>query len=759
MTNLNNNTKETNTNKEGMNTMNNTISNINGVNINMEGMESMKQEQIEKVIAGLRKIYEASETNASLSKYRKGLERVLNSENPKAKELVAMYKIIAKNIKEQGKGKAILTKHSQVQAKRSEILKNSYISFGMVDIFQEMKALNYNILYVNAPLSRITRTAKTEDYIVVPTTGKNTVIKTKEDRDPYTKDIFKIHFQNTAYIEMFKYEGIYIVLDGADSKMFIPSNKTKDNQKLWYDPKDASVLLTETELKNLEKVNPLTKQKEKLDVRHYKFLSFSPSDTRIGNGMMKDVTNGDDRVEFLNSQTGNAWTLEENKIKAMAAEGKDVTVPVLKTMPRFGQLHAGSVVVGKFNNWAMYTAKFKTTHGTTADGTGFVLDTAVARMFQSRLNGNVEIKPSAVRGMFIQARPLLFKGAFLVVSQKVMKRLYKKHVAKLDKDGQSLVNNYGVIKNDCPEFFVDANIVKADSEFDKFADCLEFEVLDIAKASNASLSKQLIEKAMVKDPVATSNWLNDFVATNIYNGFKERFVDKTSKVLTLGQIANPFATDIIESIAPSYAKNTGAIYRAMLDNQVKANMKALDKLKMLIEGKNTRLISEHTELFTEALSLIKYGEIFSPSANKYFNKAKRQAPKVRQQAEEALKAGDKETADSLNKLADKMEKDTNYIVAIKYPSMGIKEYYYAKVLTLTDIKERIDVTDLDEEDKNVLFSYFRSIEEGVTMLPAREEIMRQCAGLDFDYDGWTEIYNYDLVDILASDEYFIVDCE
>lgn len=720
----------------------------------LKGKDLERMEFIKKIAANMDNL------PANMHKYTTMVNRIAALEVVDTRELLAVCKCLSGGL--EASKEVMFTSKKQIHAIRKSLLKNESRSFLSIEFFNagvdEEEVLGYKVAYATAPLSPLNRGFEVEDEIIVPVSSKSCKVIRKDDYAPFIKGLAKIHFATPSFIELFKNEGIFVVINGIASRVFIPSNKKNVmGDRLWYDPNNVDDLKSVNELKNLTVYNKVLDIEEKLDVRHYDFLSFSPSDTRIGNGMMLDITNGDNRVEFLDSITGKAWTLETENIAAKVEKGADEKILVLKTMPRFGQKHAGSVNFGKFNNWAMFTTNFETTDGETADGTGFILDEAFARMVSKR--SGKKATPASVRGLFIQARPLLFKGAFLIISRKMMKKMYKKHVAIKDEDGKSLVTNYGVIENDCPEFFVDSNIVKAKSEFSKFADCLELELLDIAKASDSSLSKQLIEKALVNKPEETKAWLSSYMTKTIYNQYVDRFVNKTVKVPTLGQIANPFTTDIIESIAPTFAKENGAIYKTMLDNQIQASVKALDKMKFGIEGKNVRLISEHTELFSEAKSLIKYGEIYSPSANTFFRKNQKDAESVAEEAKKAIEAGEIELGQDLSKLAKNMAKKENYIVTIKYPSMGVKEYYYAKALTLQDIKERVLALNVSKEDKEAIFEYFKSLDKGVTMLPARKAIMRQCAGLDFDYDGWTEIYDYDFVDLLACKEYFIVDCE
>ena len=772
--------------EEGVKEMNNNIEVKVEENMNLVERNNVEK-SIEEKLETLRQILANIDQLPGVKRYESSIKAMLGRKNINVKVLDAMCAKVQEGIVAQPKEVVIKTSR-QLLSLFSQIQKNDYVSFPQVVFYSlgaEDPSLKYNVLTASSPKSRITRKSKLEDSIEVPVSSCSTKTITKEDYNPFTKDIAKVHFATTSFIDLVADEGFYLTFEGLDSRIFIASNK-KDfkGETFWYNPRTPEDLKTRDELLNLTRYNAKTKTHEKIDVRHYDFLNFSPSDTRIGNGILKDITNGDDRREFLDSLTGNAFTKLMAKFEKVVAEGGDPNLFVLKNMPRLGQLNAGSVVWGKFNNFAMYKENFLTSYTVlvkdkesinyyknsgkvkfdenedgsitlkiseaTADGTGFVLDTAVARMLSERLG--VKVMPSAVRGLFIQARPLLFKGAFLVVSAQMMRKLYMNH-------NDENMTRYGYIKNQCPELLVDDNIVKAQSDFEDFADCLEFEVLDVARSSSASLSKQMIEKALMKDVKRTTEWLTKYGSTAINVSYYNRFVVKEAQIPTLGEIANPFPTDLIEKIAPTYAKTNGAMYKSMLENQIKSSMKALEKMKFAIDGKNTRLISDHTGLMLKAMSIVKYGEIFSHSAINHFASQRRLASEYEVKAQEYLAQGMTKEAEVLLAEVKKMQRTDNYVVTFKYPTMGIKEYYYAKVLTLEEVKERIAALDIELEEKAILFDYFKTLSDGVTMLPARVHIMRQLAGLDYDFDGWTEIYDYDFVDILATDEFFVVDCE
>lgn len=756
-------------------------------NMNMVVKTDNVEQSIENKLETLRIVLENINDLPGVKRYESSIERVLGRKVLNLKELDAICKIVEKGVTTNRKRVEIKTSR-QLLSIFKQIQKNDYISFPQVTFdakSSEDPRLVYYIQPVSSPKSRISREAVIEDEIEVPISSCSTKIITKDDFDPFTKNLAKVHLATTSFIDLIAVEGFFLTYEGLNSRVFIISNKRDfKGDFFWFDPMNNEKLMSKEELMSLTKFNPRTKEEEKIDVRHYKFLSFSPSDTRISNGMLRDVTEVDDREEFLDRITGNAFSKLKEKYAKVVAEGGDPNLFVLKNMPRLGQLNAGSVCWGKFNNFAIYKENFLTSYTidvkdkesinfykkagkvnfvenedgsitinckeATADGTGFVLDTAVARMLSERLD--LEVKPSAVRGLFIQARPLLFKGAFLVVSSAMMRKLYANH------NGDNMVR-YGYVQDQCPELLVDDNIIKAESDFDMFADCLEFEVLDVARASNSSLSAQMIEKAILKDKKATKEWLCKYIQSSINMEYYERFVDKNVKIPTLGQVAVPFATDLIEQIAPAYAKSNAAIYKSMLDNQLKSSMKKIEKMKYSIAGKNTRLISDHTGLMFEAMSIIQYGEVFSPSAINHFAAQRRLAPEYIEASKELLSQGLEEEAAELAKKAEQMQQEDNHIVTFKYPTMGIKEYYYAKVLTLDVVKERIAKLDIEVEDKAMLLNYFKTLSDGVTILPARTHIMRQLAGLDYDFDGWTEVYDYDFVNILASDKFFVVDCE
>lgn len=88
------------------------------------------------------------------------------------------------------------------------------------------------------------------------------------------------------------------------------------------------------------------------------------------------------------------------------------------------------------------------------------------------------------------------------------------------------------------------------------------------------------------------------------------------------------------------------------------------------------------------------------------------------------------------------------IVMIKYPSMGVKEYYLARVVTKAEVKARIKAMELDNATSKAIYRFFAGTQNGTAILPALDLIMFQCAGLDYDYDGGTFIFDQEYVDIL-----------
>ena len=76
---------------------------------------------------------------------------------------------------------------------------------------------------------------------------------------------------------------------------------------------------------------------------------------------------------------------------------------------------------------------------------------------------------------------------------------------------------------------------------------------------------------------------------------------------------------------------------------------------------------------------------------------------------------------------------------VKYPKMGLREYYFSNNASAKEIKKRlqfhVNKGTITQDEANSVAKFYRELDSFVAVLPAKSVITYACAGLDFDYDG------------------------
>lgn len=620
-------------------------------------------------------------------------------------------------------GQNIVVKSRHLVDKINKVLKRKeYISILSVALGRDRDTQEDQsiISYSGTPKARVFMDATTEDSITVPAGVNMFAVVKNTSYAPFSKDFITVKFISEGELSTMEDEGIWVVFNGRSTKVFrfnyaLNLWKQVGNHREMEVDEEAG--LTEEEIKALPG-----------DVRLFKSITFSASGIRNGDVLFKDVTNGDNREDYLDKISNGAWSILKAKVTKDIAAGKysdeegqkKLMKNILKQMPRFGQLQAGSLNLGAITSWAYVTVPFVTGDGQTVDGTGYFRASYIAELFSNFLG--IKVEAEAVVGMFLQARPDMQKAAYKVLDDYTFDFLLE----RLKATGK--VKFIGSEKDSVkPVLISDDNCVKLESNFD--VDCC-LELLEIAKASEAHTSKQMLEKAMFVNPTRTAEWLINLAKEDMNAKFVRTFLKADAEIPTPGLIAKGYASDITSAIAPQMKLQSRPIFRSDATNYVKSCANAINKLKFKVDGANARLTSDISEIFAGFMPLhseghyvegakecrvLKYGEIYMPEAERYMKKNGLEEMKI---------------------------------AMIKYPSMGVKEYYLARVVTKAEVKARIKAMELDNATSKAIYRFFAGTQNGTAILPALDLIMFQCAGLDYDYDGGTFIFDQEYVDIL-----------
>jgi len=536
--------------------------------------------------------------------------------------------------------------------------------------------------------------------VILTTDGRSIRKITKR----FTKDVVSISFNSDDYINSVIHFGIYVDYTELPHKVYVGKSET------------TVILLGSKGIEDIITIDEMTK--DATNVVHYFGAEASPSMLRSSQAYSASTELDND--ERLDKITYGGWS----KIKGAKVEGKKA----VKYTARTSQGQSPSCAFGTVRTLGYVIDNFK---AMSFDGVAFMLDEFIAEKVTEKIG--VPFAPIAVRGFELQLRPWTVKAAGPVISKGMMTELMlQREVVRfirgeitdeqqkqidLGKDGiyagKCII--IGEDKTSAPDVLVDTNSVKMVFDYNRSSD---LNVLDIGQASGANLSKQMLEKAFNVDAKATQDAIFNIYETNFNKEIGDLFVEQKTKIPSIKEIDNLYLNNIIASIAPNYAiaKNF-SLYKTLLGTETKRMDKNINKLKLAVEGNNGRLFPDMSKMF--GFRLIKDDELFFKKAYSYF------------------KATD----------------NTDMKVSVfKYPTMGSKEYFAAKLVSMTTLRKRIKAAygqgKINKNQMELLIDFYATLDEAVIVVPAIEILKQMLAGMDFDYDGASVIYDVKLNEIL-----------
>ena len=448
----------------------------------------------------------------------------------------------------------------------------------------------------------------------------------------------------------------------------------------------------------------------------------SPSQIRRGILAFEDVTDGVDCAEELTDLlTAGAYAELVNKVFSLGTGNKSYSRTTLGMAPSalWGLLGTIGIVTGKFGGSDAW------------DGLGIYRNKFLADCLTAKLG--VQVTEAAVNGLAMQTRSMGYmakvfgRGHNDQFMATVMQQYEVVHMDRSQQSNELLWNKDERVMGKMvilgesliPDLIVDLNGLKAMVDFTKD---LDFGVLDIAIGSGANTSTQLLYKVA---------GLGEDFTTFMGNTFRAHW-DKSMGYLMEDKPTVPSLVDLekgadymsetIAHISPLYARNDAKLWHDILDNKIQGIMRDVNRLHMPVDGAFLRLMSDIAPLFG-APRVLKYGEVFAPHASKHFSKS-----------------------------------DAEPVVTlIKYPSIGLGEFYQAKVVTMDEVIKRVGAMDIAREIKVVIIEWYQSTHNGVLIVPTVELLKKQLAGMDFDYDGVTAVYDAEFNALVKRVQSMIVD--
>lgn len=317
-----------------------------------------------------------------------------------------------------------------------------------------------------------------------------------------------------------------------------------------------------------------------------------------------------------------------------------------------------------------------------------------------------------------------------------------------------------VIGNDKKiSLIIDANAYKLMTQsFAEYVKSLNLYVLDIARTAVTNTSGQLIEKFMVKNPVATLKVLNELGADTIdayaYDIFEtesdHRFTIRDNGSLTL-------AGDVLSGLVRAdkeRAKKDRCAMDKLIAGAIKLQESAVKKIKLPCKSMFLRALFDYSKLIQDEVEYV-LGYDKQLKAVECYNV---DAILANMDAVDAANAEYEENlANGMDiKKARKIRKEALdkvlTAVAIKYPCPGSEEFQLVRFLTLEEIAERIVETVSDENNRKLLLKYFATKGSGCVLIAPINTLKNKLAGMDTDYDAIAVIFEEGLVDIMRDVE-------
>ena len=479
------------------------------------------------------------------------------------------------------------------------------------------------------------------------------------------------------------------------------------------------------------------------EVHIYKGLAWTASNKRQKTMIFMEVTNVDRRFDVLNHATLGA--LAKLRDKFGLDDSMKTFMALQKAGGYVGNVLTGSVSFGTVSGYIRYYSKWENstnenflteaysnardkymtalrsgdleaikvakeeldtakkakaalTDVPTQDGQMYINARVFANMIKTKLGLN--INPRVLNGMMLQLRPGTIKASAIIVSEEVFNSVVSGTEAMAKQRGQK-VEAVGDLNNIL--YIADANCIKLDYDMEEE---ITMQVLAFAKCSTGKTSKQLAETilyAAIQQGENGAQLLYDILKLSVDKKAASLTVDRKARLLTPEEVDSAmekgYVNDFVMAVAPRFMDQNKAFFNSVWRQMVNAITGMIDGLSGDLTSHNRRLSADPTFILTggKLNSILNTGEVVIN--NRKITKT----------------------------------------VMVKYPKMGLREYYFSNNVSAKEIKKRlqfhVNKGTITQDEANSVAKFYRELDSFVAVLPAKSVITYACAGLDFDYDG------------------------
>lgn len=422
---------------------------------------------------------------------------------------------------------------------------------------------------------------------------------------------------------------------------------------------------------------------------------------------------------------------------------------LVKYSARIGQFKAPSCL-HDFNvdTFAVLMRKIKNRVGNQySDGAAKATSSFVARAFSTIAEGKYSFKERSTHGLVIQCRPWTTKVMAQVVEQAYLDELISSNgyeIVFINRNeitpgiqaafdaafaGDQTSPFYGklvVIGEDANapiDFFTDLNGLKATFKLERTSG---FNVLDIGNTQpnlsrGAATSMQMLQTLLFCNYDEAMAYIEKVGSRQIQEAF-DALVTKEATVPSIDEFDNLYATNSIVKFARKFTlENNAKLFRSQADNFMKGMSGRIKQLKLDIAGTTAKIVPDFAMDFEQmVLGITDDGmvEVYCPAAERYFTDLK-------------------------------LDESEWIITGYKYPKMHVQEFLLARVVSSKEIARRIGELKISGKQINLLRRQFKGLSESVIVVPAIELLKNMLAGMDFDADAMTVVFDQEFNSIIV----------
>ena len=439
---------------------------------------------------------------------------------------------------------------------------------------------------------------------------------------------------------------------------------------------------------------------------------------------------------------------------------EDVTLSgLVKTIARYGQYKSPScfhdALVG---TKAIYCSEWADESGNLwNDGGSHASDRFIASVFNRHNEAKYVFETKSVVGLPIQARPWTdkiqlvtreqaFMTNFIEFSGKEIVYLSRATVTtedqlhfdmlfdKATRKSSKFYNTILVVTNgdhkslSMIDVYSDLNGTKCTYNLKRTSG---INILDIGKvAPGVHTSSQMLQTLLFADPVVAKEWIIEKAIAHQEAGldsigFKSvinadgktdiEFVGNDSKVPSISEMENLYIQTTLPKISAEFCVEKHALmFRTIADNFIKGQMRDIGKLHFAIDGANLKIVPDYSMLYN--VKHLKAGEVYCPAAEEYFT---------------GLGLPESEW----------------FIALFKYPKMHVREFGCDLVVSEAEMAKRITASELTNVQKFLLKKAFKTVRNSIVMVPALEINKKKLAGMDYDADALSAVFDVKFVTI------------